>query len=130
MDKYTVTIFKGENVPSTITYFNNYLDAYAFSYKYINLYYNNISLTPYDDAFKQLCSNISVITSILTPNNTVAFQVSITRGHIIFTNNKYIWDVINPNDALVITPYGYINEKVLISTNNEKSLLLPKYFGS
>ena len=130
MDKYTVTIFKGDNIPSTISHFNNYLDAYAFAYKYINLYFTNITVTPYNDAYKQLCSSVSVITYILAPNNTLSFQVAITRGHNRFINNKCTWDIVDAIGALVISPYGYINERMLIHNNNDPVLLLPKYFSN
>jgi hypothetical protein len=74
-----------------------------------------------------LCSNSCPIISIPYPNQTNLFQVVITRGHNVLTNKDYYLNIINPSEAIILSPVGHINDKLLDYKKNP-SLLLPIYF--
>jgi hypothetical protein len=109
MEKFTVIIYKSTIAPTTISHFMNYLDAYAFVYKYVNTYFTGASLVPYHIAYRNLCYNPIPIVEIPYETLRVPFKITITRGHNILTSNDYYWNVINPDEAMILSPVGHNN---------------------
>ena len=128
MEKFSVTIYKGTIAPTTISYFITYLDANSLAYKYVNTYFKNPLITPYHEAYKNMCSNPVPIININYPHQSTSFRIVITRGHNVLTNKDYLWNIIKPTEALILSPVGHINDK-LLDYSNKSNLLLPKYFN-
>jgi len=128
IEKFTVTIYKGNIAPITISHFNKYLDAYAFVYRYVNTYFTNVFITSYSDTYKNLCSASIPIISVPYPNQKLCFEIYISRGHNILTQKDYIWNLIHPAEALTLSPVGHITD-ILLDYTNKPSLLQPKYFN-
>jgi len=128
MKKFTVIIYKGNISATTICHFNNYLDAYAFAYKYVYLYFRNVFVTSFYETYKNMCSSSIPIISIPYPNQNGRFEIYISRGHNVLTNKDYYWNVCHHAKALTLSPVG--DEKnALLDYTNKPPLLLPKYFN-